>query len=236
MSTLRLHQHLRLNAVAVLMPALAACGGGSAGTASAAANCIADAAEAPCQLLDEATLRAALPGLPDTVNQEQATLGRQLECRYSWSGGRQQSVQIGAMSMEVETDDQVTLSNIRPLEVDDPVQTFRFSHRTPDAEQQAQMNAMARERADEALKDKQLSDGAAEAVRSAAGSMASKIQWESIEGLGDAAAWGGLGRFKLLEVLVGNTTFSIDAQVANAETDRRDAAVAVARAIVARCD
>lgn len=236
MSTPRLHQHLRLNAIAVLMPALAACGGGSAGPVSAAANCIADAVDAPCQLLDEATLRAALSGLPDTVNQEQASLGRQLECRYSWSGGRQQSIQIGAMTMDVDTDDQVTLSNIRPQEVDDPVQTFRFSHRTPDAEQQARMNAIARERADEELKDKQLSDGAAEAVRSAAGSIASRIEWEAIEGLGDAAAWGGVGRFKLLDVLVGNTTFSIDAQVANAETDRRDAAVAVARAIVARCD
>ncbi len=236
---------LRASACLTLTSALLACGNGGAPDADAydsafedVGACLAKAAASPCDTLTESMVRAALPGTATAQLDRSQTKGSSgFDCHYSWTSGRKTTIGQGQFQMEVDATDSVTLSNVRSLaDTRNPLASFRGMHRTPDAAQKA--NAIKRSDAaiDEKVDDGSLEQRHEQMGKDFARSLINRIEWEPVDGLGDGAAWGGIGRFKTLDVLVGTTQFSVLADVASDEAPRRDASIAVARALLAACD
>ncbi len=234
---------------ASLVLGVAACGGESAAPSSAApaapakaslplsvTGCLARAIEAPCDVLTEVVIRAALPQVTQALTRSGDNVGGP-SCNYAWTAGRQTTIQAGQLTMDVPVDDSVRLSSVRRLEGhDSPVAFFARAHRTPDAAQKARAIEAANAELDKKVAAGEIGGAHETLGKDFAANLVNKISWEAVDSLGDAAAWGGVGRFKTLDVLVGDVQFSLLADASNDDSGRRDASVAVARALIEQCD
>ena len=62
------------------------------------------------------------------------------------------------------------------------------------------------------------------------------MKYEAVEGVGTAAAWGGVGAGgSSLKVLDGDTEFEIRANISEVEADNKKLAAALARSLIASC-
>jgi len=247
-------RQVRIRAAAlVLTTALAGCGGqedsstAPQGTASGnvtvtgasaddgAGRCLLARAETPCSLLDVDLVRGALPGLDEFELAQNDPKSMGSGCSVSWNAGRTTNLGEGLSQMEFAAEDSVAIGAIKPYTSTNPVVGFRLAHRTPDAAAREQAVQAATRRLDQQQTEGRLSAEDRETALAMAARMLDGIQWEEIVGLGDAAAWGGTGRFRSLEVLVGTALLNITAELSNSADENRDAAVAVARAVIERC-
>lgn len=238
----------RLLAISLIL-GLTACGGESAAPSSAqvatpakasvpssVSSCMARAIEAPCDVLTEAVIRAALPQVTQALTQSADNVAG-AACTLTWTAGRQTTLKAGQMTMDVPVDDSVRLSSVRRLDGRDaPAAFFARAHRTPDAEQKARAIAAANAELDKRVEAGEIAAEHENLGKDFAANLMNKITWDAVDGLGDAAAWGGVGRFKTLDVLMGDVQVSLLADTSNEETERRDASIAVARALIAQCD
>ena len=199
-----------------------------------AAGCFARAIEKPCEVLTESVVHAALRSVTQTLTQSSDNIGG-ASCTYTWPGGRKTTIKAGQLTMDVDVDDSVRLSNVRRFE-SDATGFFTRSHRTPDAEQKARAVASANAEIDKKIAAGEISSEHESLGKDFAAGMLNKIDGTAVDGLGDAAAWGGVGRFKTLDVLVGDVQFSVLADSSNEEDGRREASAAVARALLEHCD
>jgi hypothetical protein len=227
----------------------AACGGESAAPSSAAAvepakasvssstaSCLARAVEAPCDVLTEVVIRTAMPQVTQALTRSADNIGGP-SCNYAWTAGRQTTIQAGQLTMDVPVDDSIRLSSVRRLEGhDSPAAFFARAHRTPDAAQKAHAIKAANAELDKKVAAGEIGGAHETLGKDFAANLVNKISWEAVDSLGDAAAWGGVGRFKTLDVLVGDVQFSLLADASNEDAGRRDASVAVARALIEQCD
>lgn len=200
-----------------------------------AGRCLLARTETPCSLLDVELVRGALPGLDEFELTQNDLSSTGSGCSVSWNAGRTANLGEGLSQMEFAAEDSVAIGAIKPYTSTNPVVGFRLAHRTPDAAAREQAVQAATRRLDQQQAEGRLSAESREAALSMATRMLDGIQWEEIADLGDAAAWGGTGRFMSLEVLVGTALLNITADLSNSADENRDAAVAVARAVIERC-
>jgi hypothetical protein len=209
--------------------------GGTALAHDDVGRCLLDRADTPCDVLDPELVREALPMLAgrELAQNDLGTMGG--GCSVTWNSGRTTNLGEGMTQMEFEAEDSIAIAAIKPYASTNPVVGFRLAHKTPDAAAREQAAQAAARRLDQQQAEGRLSDEQREAAVAMATRMLDSIQWEEIADLGDAAAWGGTGRFRSLDVLLGGSILSVTAELSNTAEENRDAAVAVARAVIERC-
>lgn len=196
------------------------------------AACLQSVAEKPCSLLTPDLARSVFPLVPQDIETNELVSKHSASCTVGWAAGRKTKVGNGSYTMEVDVNDTVTLSNIRPT----TATSFEQRHRTmtdaqkADAAKRAQA-AIAAKTEDGAIDKKHEQKG-----KDFAASLINRTEWEPIDGVGDQAAWGGIGRFKTLDVQLGESMFSIRAEVSNDESRVLEASKLAAQAIINACD
>ncbi|MBU2885602.1 hypothetical protein KO507_07490 [Gilvimarinus agarilyticus] len=198
---------------------------------SSASACLLDAAQSPCDLLTIERARTVFPMLPEKIDINENLTKYSSSCRISWQTGRKSTVGSGNFAMEVDVDDALELSNIRQVNAD----TFIRQHRTLSDEEKAQAAKQAAQAVDAKAKDGTIDKKHVDMGKDFAKSLVNKMQWDPVTGLGDQAAWGGVGRFKTLNVLLGDAMFSVRAEVSNEETKTLEASKLAAQMIVDTC-
>ena len=195
-------------------------------------SCFLEAATTPCTLLTLNVTRETFPDAPENLEIEEHSSKISSSCTVSWQGGRKNTIGNSNFSMEVDVPDSVTLSAIMETTED----RFATQHRNLSAEEKAN----AAERVDAAIAE-QVEDGALadeheQMGRDFAKSLISNVSWEPVDGVGDRAAWGGVGRFKTLNVMVGDAQFSVRADIANDDARVRDASILTAQNLIGQCE
>lgn len=188
-------------------------------------SCVADYADAPCELLTPDLVRAQFPDAPPDVE------GRSLMpdmCNYRWPSDRVSQRTFQGQTIESEETNDVGLNHIDTYKYDPP-ERFRTAYLR---ENRGRDQAMLEEHAEQEGLDEAERETAEDIVESAAGSM----RFEPIDGIGDMASWGGPGGGGTLYVLDGDTKFEIASSVSADESENREAAIRLARAVMAACD
>lgn len=194
--------------------------------ASETAACFLSAAQSPCQLLTLERAQALFPAARDAdINEFVSKYSS--SCTVSWAGGRK----AGGSGLPTDVNDSLTLSQIRKVNRD----AFIRQHRNMSEEEKAHLLSQT----DEALRTKTeegvLDKNHQQAGKDFARTLINKVQWEEIRGLGDRAAWGGVGRQKTLNVLVDNAMFSIRADISDEESKQLAASKRVAQTLIDAC-
>lgn len=215
---------------------LGACGDNSGSAASLSvmhsASCIADYAQRACDLLTPELVAGVYVDLPDDINSEETAATR--SCQHSWPGERTQLLKAGNIEMEVPLRNRVGISWIeKKKDAESAEAWFRHVYRTLSAEEKA---------ATLAALDKELEKqtaGLSEVQKELAGSFGRDLinanRYETIEGVGTAAAWDANPLSPTLKVLSGDTEFGIEADISADSSVNRDLAIALARAVIAAC-
>ncbi|HEY7884107.1 MAG TPA: hypothetical protein VIC08_04070, partial [Cellvibrionaceae bacterium] len=186
--------------------------------------CLDKARENPCALFSENTVRSALDSLPAEIKTDESVSQRSASCTYSWSGGRKKQMSSDIMSIAYDVNDSLALSGIEQMTLN----RFTMQHRNMSEEEKA----AAAKRVEEAMQ-KRVDDGTLGKEHQNMGndfasSMINNIQWQAFDGLGEAAAWGGVGRHKSLSVFSGGVKFSVLADISDNDDENRDASVKLA--------
>ena len=196
----------------------------------AAQSCLAKYADSPCKLLSVDLVEPYAPDGQELVHTEQDMAG--MQCSYSWEGPRTKTVGSGSFKMDVPVNDVVELSQIEPngdRELD--IVARQFAHRYQQTlEQKTAAAEQASERAAEAVGEEH-----ADMARDFAKSLMTKMQFEQIQGVGDDAAWGGIGSMKTVTVRVGKTTFSVNVARSDDEAVRKKESTELAKRILDKC-
>lgn len=198
-------------------------------------QCLLAAAESPCALLTEGLVRQALSLSAEVgIESDEYQIGRG-SCDLHWSAGRKGSLQLAnGAELAIDLDDEIGLSEIKQLasEPDTAAQMFAAATRQrTDSEKEAIAQRTQQVMANSGQIDQQYKDEAQEL----AGTMAKQLSFQSVADVGDAAAWGGIGKIKHLHVRVGKVQFLVSAQVAATEQANIDAARQVARELITHC-
>ena len=195
-------------------------------------SCFLEAATTPCTLLTLNVTRETFPGAPESLEIEEHSSKLSSSCTVSWQGGRTNTIGNSNFSMEVDMPDSLTLSAIMATTED----RFATQHRNLSEAEKTQ----AAERVDAAIAE-QVEDGTIaneheEMGRDFAKSLINNVSWEPVVGVGDRAAWGGVGRFKTLDVMVGDAQFSVRADIANDDAQVREASILAAQNLIEQCE
>lgn len=234
---------LRISSAALV---LAACGlGGCFGSDDSASSEGAAQASSKASSKVEACLRKAMPepctllqnagaeGLyPDDLTFAPQEYGGQVSCTASWSAGREQEIKAGAMTFSGPVDDTVELNGIRELsdDLERASNMFAAQHRTRSDEEKARLAETAAEAA-----RKEVGDQHKDMATDLASKFVNAIEYEAIDGVGDAAAWGGVGRFKQLAVRAGRMAFQVRMTRSNEEPQVIADSVQLAKAVIEGC-
>ncbi len=234
---------LRISSAALV---LAACGlGGCFGSDGSASSEGAAQASSKASSKVEACLRKAMPE-PCTLLQNTGAeglypidltftpqeYGGQVSCTASWSAGREQEIKAGAMTFSGPVDDTVELNGIRELsdDLERASNMFAAQHRTRSDEEKARLAETAAEAA-----RNEVGDQHKDMATDLASKFVNAIEYEAIDGVGDDAAWGGVGRFKQLAVRTGRMAFQVRMTRSNEEPQVIADSVQLAKAVIEGC-
>lgn len=196
-------------------------------TLSSTEDCIAKGQEQSCALLTPTTLSAFVPS--GVQPESQSSSG---DCSYSWEGGRQKTMEVGANTFSFPVNDEAVLNGLRKLNDDAEVAARQFAamYRTPDAKQKERMKKAAQERVEKDV------DAAHQDVgRDAASRFVNAIEYTPVPDVGDAAAWGGAGIFKQLYVRVGRYVFQTRLTRSDDEAKVIRDSAELARKVIEQC-
>lgn len=200
----------------------------SASSSSGLDACLLKVKETPCDLLTESVVRSVISSDAE-LSFQSVNLGA-TSCSVSWSAGRK--AKFG--NLELETDDSLELSQIQQLNPDPVRAAASFTAATrqrTDAERQAMGDAAAKR----LQETKGVSEENQQLAEEMARNMLNKLNYEPVSGVGDAAAWGGVGRFKQLMVLSGTVQLLVNANVSENDADNRQQATVLAQALLEAC-
>ncbi|GAB4200807.1 MAG: hypothetical protein Tsb002_37120 [Wenzhouxiangellaceae bacterium] len=200
---------------------------------NALASCLLAFKADPCQLLDDAVVQQL--GTPGEAELERSASDYgDGECSVSWLGGRTRQIDLGGRTMESPQADMLSVGGFAVIDEDPELAAQRFAAQTrtrSDAErQQLGDQVVAGVKKTDSIDDKHQ-----QMAQDFARDLASKINFTPVEGLGDAAAWGGLGRFKQLQVRVGHMKFHTSAQIADDDAANLAVARQLAEQVLDRC-
>lgn len=205
----------------------------NASVASAPAACLLAQAKSPCAVLTAELLQPFLPA--GTTAETTPAVGG--SCSYEWEGGREQTLSVGTMQFTGPLNDSANLTSIRRLgDTAESAKTrFANAYRQRTETEKAQMGEAAAEAANaEAQKrgaDGSLSASTADITRR----MFSNASWQPVSGVGDAAAWGGIGKIRQLHVLSGTVEFVVTLDRSDDSNTKQADSVALANAILESC-
>jgi len=196
-------------------------------------SCISSYIEKPCALLTTEIVKKVFPQFPDSA--EKKEIIKLQICSYDWpSKGRTRSMTIGGRSMDIPVANEIGISWIKKKDIKTALQSFKNTYRTLSEEEKAQASAAMQK----ALNER--SDGLTKDQKEMAAGMSkgflNNMKYEAVEGVGTAAAWGGVGAGgSSLKVLEGDTEFEIRANISEVEADNKKLAAALASSLIASC-
>lgn len=202
---------------------------------SGAGRCLADYRGRECELLTPELFQDAVPELQVVELEVEDSSAYGGGCTLSWPGERTKTINAGPVSMDLPVPNSVSFSQVLALE-GDAADGFERRHRVPDDVTRERISAQTQKSLGQLEAEGELSQQQASIGRAFANAMMSNIRWEPVSDLGDRAAWGGVGNAPGLDVLVGNTQFSVAADVSDDETEDRAIAEALARKLIEACD
>ncbi len=214
-------------------PAISDTGGTEAG--SGGSSCLGEYTDKICELLTEEMVRAQFPEMPEEFKTSTRTTGFNM-CNYNWMGSRKGSREVGGMVIEYELKDVVSIQFLKVLKQEDPLAFFHNSYRTLTPEEKEKQAESFREQMDKQAKKAELSEEGQEMGEALGTGILNSQKYESVDGVGTAAAWGGMAGQKSLQVLHHDTKFELLVDVYEEEARNLEAAVALARKILAFCD
>ncbi|MEN8149686.1 MAG: hypothetical protein ABFS86_07670 [Planctomycetota bacterium] len=180
-------------------------------------------------------VRAVIPGLPADAEHYTGTKTLKV-CQYSWPSERKASREVMGRKIEYAVDNVVCLKWIRKVKSKDPLGRFRNSYKTMTPEEKAQAKE-AFERAMAAkVESGEVSRDGKKIGTSTTGSMVDSLRFDAVDGVGTAAAWGGTKDSIGLKVLDVDWEFEVVANVSDDETKNREAAIALAKRILANAE
>jgi hypothetical protein len=154
-------------------------------------------------------------------------------CQYSWPSDRKASRTVAGQKIEYAVDNVVCLKWIRKVRGDDPLKTFRNAYRAMTEEEKERAKAAFEKAMAEKVESGEVTRDGSKLGTGMAGSMVDSLRFETVEGVGTAAAWGGTKDSIGLKVLDGNWEFEIVANISADEGQNREAAIALAKRILA---
>jgi hypothetical protein len=199
-----------------------------------AAECILAAQNDPCVLMEDAVVRASFGLDEQLLSMKPLSIGSP-SCTVSWEGGRQQSIDLGAAgthSTAVEDDAGVSSIVVIHEDTERAAQMFAMQTRNRSAEEKQKL---AEQTAQEVGRTDAIAEEHQEMAQDFARNLMNKLNYQAVEDVGDAAAWGGVGRFKQLSVRVANVRFEVSATVSDDEAANREAAITLAQNVLAHC-
>ena len=196
-------------------------------------SCISSYIGKPCALLTAEIVKNEFPRFP--ADAEKKELISLQSCSYNWPGnGRTRTMNIGGREMEIPVSNEIGILWIKKKNIETALSGFKNSYRTLSEEEKAK----AAEAMQKALNDR--SDGLTKDQKAMASGMSKgflkNMKYETITGIGTAAAWGGVGAGgSSLKVLDGDTEFEISTNITDVEADNKKLAVALAKSLIASC-
>lgn len=213
-------------------------------TTSAPANhrsCLNDFTGDLCDLLQLEDVADLFPGTPERKAYKSTERKSTSSCGLSFESPTETRVMdLGTMKMTVPVDYSVAILSFKASKSDDPLARFRSTYKTLTPEE----IAATRKKMEEGLKAKfdagEIDQETYDAARKF-DSVIGKATYENVPGIGTAAVWGGYPTKGTpaagdLYVLDGDYTFSVNATMGENRADSKAAAIAVAKAVLARCE
>lgn len=157
------------------------------------------------------------------------------EISYSWPGGRTRTMDVAGNEMTFPRPDIISLGGIKSYtesdyydrDEDDPVERFERGHHNMTAEERENARAAINEN----MKDE--SETTRKIANKLLGAATARVMFEPVEDIGDAAAWN--LRTKELDVLVGETEFSVSVDISADKEENKAAATKLAHSILSDC-
>jgi hypothetical protein len=176
-------------------------------------------------------------------------------CTYSWDGGRkidrspkpsdkpvsEQQRQINEamakMMSNLPLDDTVAFRSIQVLGDDDPLARFNNKWRAPTEEELKMLGQRMDEAMNEARDEGKINDAGADFGKEMGQSLTqAKIEYEDVDGIADAARWGGMVKTPALKVLDGDTEFEVAVDISDDNAVDRELSIAIAKDLLAACN
>lgn len=229
-----LNTFTRSGALVALLVGLSGCfdksdAGEVATAASGAESCLAKAMESPCDLLSAEIVGTFAQ--PD-VEREAQKIGGQHLCQARWEAGRTRTFEVAGTKIEAPVPDSLMLGSIAKLGENeaDAARTFTARRSTPSQAKKDEMTAATQERVNGAVDEKHK-----ELANRFAARLMNSIEFEPVEGIGDAAAWGGAGKSKQLWVRLGRYEVTMRLERSSDQNAVKQDNMDLARALVDGC-
>lgn len=152
-------------------------------------------------------------------------------CTYEWKSERTSTYKVGSYETTIPTPNRIGIGALSTYgeKIKDPLVYFKNAHRTPTAEEKAKMYEMM----EEEMKERGSTDAEAKSGTRLTGTIADKVKFTPVEGLGDAAAWDYMD--SALAVLVGRTKFKVIVNISDDARENQALAEKLARLVLKKC-
>lgn len=152
-------------------------------------------------------------------------------CMYEWESERTSTVKIGPYETTIPKPNRIGIGGLSTYgeKIKDPLIYFKNAHRTPTTEEIVTM----RQKMQEEMVKKGLSTSEEETGDKLISSVADKIQFSPVDGLGDAAAWDHMD--SALVVLVDRTKFKVIVDTSDDAEKNQALAEKLARLVLKKC-
>ena len=154
-------------------------------------------------------------------------------CQYSWPSDRKASREVMGNTIEYSVDNVVCLNWIRKVKSKDATRWFKNAYKTMTPEEKAQMKAAFDKAMNKKVESGEISRDGMKLGAGITDKMFAGLSFESVSGVGTAAAWGGMKDSVGLKVLDSDWEFEISVNVSADDAKNREASIALAKKILA---
>lgn len=153
-------------------------------------------------------------------------------CMYQWDSERTSLTKVGSREIQVPKPNKIGIGNLSFYgdRIKDPLAYFSNAHRTPTAEEKAEMQKRMKEK----MKEKGLTTSQKETGTNLTVLLSDQISYTTIGGLGDAAVWDHMDN--ALVILAGRAKFKVYVEISGNMEENQGLAIKLAKRILAKCD
>lgn len=213
------------------------------GYVSSGTSCLSEEGRSLCDFIDPALVKKYFPEGAETEGFQDTKRGMLSNCEISLAHPTKTvDIKVGTMNMSTPAEYVVRLHGVNAYEsAEKAVTRFRGEFRTFTPEEIARTREQMEAGVQAKIDAGELTQEQGEMAKGF-GKMVGKSTWEPVEGIGDLAVWGNVLPEKesptsgTLAVLHGDTKFSLDVDLLESKAASREAAIALAKSIIAQCD
>ncbi|TDB65161.1 hypothetical protein [Arundinibacter roseus] len=156
---------------------------------------------------------------------------------YSWKTDRIKKLKVGNMNIDVPVSNRIAIGSMKQYKEDqDALKLFKMSYRTPTKEEIQKTREYLDKELDkyENKEGEKLTETQKNVGKGVSGGLMDNIKIDSVDGIGDAAAWDATDN--ALIVLVGKTEFKVYAELSEDSASNQEMAKKLVRKILDKCE